>query len=55
MSRIDERTENRSARRFSKALQPHIPMPKLAVKRMQKATTPINHMSSSFIVRVLLT
>ena len=29
-------------------------MPKLAVKRMQKATIPIIHMSSGFIVRVLL-
>ena len=36
-------------------LQPHMPQPKLAVKRMQKAMTPINHLSSCFIVRVLLT
>jgi hypothetical protein len=39
---------------LSKAFQPQSPQPKLAVKRMQKATTPINHMSSDFIVRVLL-
>jgi hypothetical protein len=36
------------------ALQPHRPMPKLAVKRMQKATMPIIQRSSGFIVRVLL-
>jgi hypothetical protein len=35
-------------------LQPHRPMPKLAVKRMQKATIPIIQRSSGFIVRVLL-
>jgi hypothetical protein len=29
-------------------------MPKLAVKRMQKATIPIIHMSSGFIVLFLL-
>jgi hypothetical protein len=29
-------------------------MPKLAVKRMQKATMPIIHRSSGFIVRILL-
>jgi hypothetical protein len=35
-------------------LQPHSPMPKLAVKRIQKATMPIIHRSSGFIVRILL-
>jgi hypothetical protein len=29
-------------------------MPKLAVKRMQKSTMPIIHLSSDFIVGVLL-
>ena len=35
-------------------LQPHSPMPKLAVKRMQKATMPIIQRSSDFIVGFLL-
>jgi hypothetical protein len=35
-------------------LQPHSPMPKLAVKRMQKATIPSIQRSSGFIVGFLL-